>query len=728
MATTIENNVCSDPLSNPQMPAPLPPKPPDPPDKLEPLELLTSGPDKADDSALCLEAFVSPVGVDPRPPSDNSPVHQDIKDNGRSTKTTTASGIITLDPYCPSPKGQEYSSGTNKRLRVLYCTSVPLTVDYETIFTEMKKYGIIERIRLCVSAGKNSFEAYISYNKFSDAQKAVVDINLGKVSKISKHAKLYSIDNISFSEYDFVPRLSDLYDDDNLTSIPKNTPTPVWFIASYRRGSQNFIKGSECLERKAGTIPRGNLKHYGRKLLIKAGNEAQAILLKAFKPSPNDVIHEISPHRSFNNAKGIVFSDDLFDFSEEEILKRCPPNVIKVKKLNGTRNAVILTFSSPYLPEYITVNHLNISVKKCHPRPTQCFKCFEYGHINTKCTNAARCRKCSDFHVLAPDAECSANKFCFHCSAAHSPSSKDCSRYKLELEIVNIAYDEHISLGLARRKAMGGNKSLGTSYAKAASNKSVPPKTVNHRNSSADNTEDLILLQPLSLNRAANHLKRTSSNLDNDGLHSTVATADVHQSLSDLNDTSEPSTRSNGKEKGKITSNPADGFQSPRRTKHSRASSPPKFELKTSNIFSVLDPLGPLSVQQPLKKMALALSSSDINTMETCEINNIQSIECKEGTKESVPSTSSANKTVAPLDSSELNVASNSSNSRPNSSNRAEGQLNKSNSQKKSSSGAHKDEGFTGKKTKKLNFHFKSMNGKSHQAQSKIWTGRKGNN
>ena len=414
----------------------------------------------------------SPGSVDSLAPVMNISANIDL-----SSELPKSSSVITLEPYShssPNISGDENRKNSN--LKVLYCEGLPRTIDYESLFKVMKPYGIILRMKLRLSKDKSSFETYITFNSHDQAKNALNDVQCGKVHTMNCHGKLYNVKNVNNSDYDFIPKLSDLYeaDDDNDGECIKTIPEPVWYIGYYKEGCENIIKGSECLERKVGSIPRGNLKRYGRNILIKAGNESQAVLLGSFTPSPSDVIIKVTSHPIFNNSRGIVFSRDLFDFSEEEILKRCPPSVIKVKKLKGMNSAILLTFFSSHLPDYIQFRHLNISVKKFQARPMQCFRCFEFGHAITKCQNKAKCSKCSGSHNHSD--ECEEENFCFHCSGLHSPNSRQCPQYKIEQTIINTANDEHISFGLARRKVMGGNKKAGSSYANATTNSTVISK------------------------------------------------------------------------------------------------------------------------------------------------------------------------------------------------------------------------------------------------------------
>lgn len=101
------------------------------------------------------------------------------------------------------------------------------------------------------------------------------------------------------------------------------------------------------------------------------------------------------------------------------------------------------------------IEHSVIKVKKFKKRPMQCFKCFEYGHVISKCPNPARCRICSEEHEL--DYDCNKPRYCLHCKGPHSPNSKSCEVYKLEENILDVSYDEKVSYGTAR-KILGANK------------------------------------------------------------------------------------------------------------------------------------------------------------------------------------------------------------------------------------------------------------------------------
>ena len=63
---------------------------------------------------------------------------------------------------------------------------------------------------------------------------------------------------------------------------------------------------------------------------------------------------------------------------------------------------------------------------------------------------------------------CTAPNFCFHCEGAHSPNSRQFPRYRFEQEVKETAETEHISIGSAKRKVLGANKTPNSSYAAIA--------------------------------------------------------------------------------------------------------------------------------------------------------------------------------------------------------------------------------------------------------------------
>ena len=272
--------------------------------------------------------------------------------------------------------------------------------------------------------------------------------------------RIISVNNLEDDRFDFVPEYGVPFEEEKERVLP----LPTWHVASYKEGRENLIRGAETIQKKVGNIPRGHLKRYGKALLIKAGNETQAALLSNFKPSTEGNIQSISPHKSFNTFKGIVYSKELHEYEDWEILEKCPPSVFKAQKLKGDNHAILLTFTSSFIPDIINLEHTRIKVKKYYRRPTQCFKCCEYGHGYDKCKNERKCSHCSGNHE--PVENCSNNMHCFLCDGDHSPKSRNCPRFLFEQEVLDVANNQYISIGSAKQIVMGANKTPNSSYAK----------------------------------------------------------------------------------------------------------------------------------------------------------------------------------------------------------------------------------------------------------------------
>ena len=357
-------------------------------------------------------------------------------------------------------QGVQGTGGIDFNLRVLYCTNMDLSLDYEGVHLIMKAFGNVERIKLRLTEISSSYDCYVTFQSNKSADKACKSLQGHTINNHIIKTSLFSVLNLLNDPHDFVPMKDPI-----LKVIKRKSPSLVWHVAAYKEGKENLIRASDCIQNKVGQIPRGNMKKYGRNILIKAGNTTQAVLLTNFKPSDNGNIYSITPHKTFNTSRGVVYSQDLYDFSEEEILNLCPSDVCHVRKMGGSNNTIVLTFYSSFLPEHIDIGHLRIKVRKFRQNPTQCHNCFDYGHVIARCQNKKRCFVCSAEHETWNG--CSYPRFCFHCSGSHSPNSRECPRRKLEQSIVEVASNEKISIGSAKRQVMGANRDPNSSYASA---------------------------------------------------------------------------------------------------------------------------------------------------------------------------------------------------------------------------------------------------------------------
>ena len=321
------------------------------------------------------------------------------------------------------------------------------------------------------------FEGYVIFYRDESARLALEGYDGSLADKARYGTKTLNAKNLIEEDSDFIPSLY-MYTRTK-EDIYRPKPTPVWFIAYFKEGRENMLGGTRFLERKFGHLPKGNIKRYGKNILVKAENKIQAAMLSHFTSLQDDIISRIVPHPTFNTVKGVVYSRDLYEFTEVEILEMCPSTVYEVKKLSGRNGAILLHFSTRFIPDFIDVEHSRIRVKKYRYRPRQCYKCFEFGHVAHFCRSNPRCSSCSGDHE--PMESCGPVK-CLNCGECHPPTSRDCIRFKLEQDILEVAHNEFISIGSAKRPVLGASQSPESSYASVAKHMKSHSKNRNSLN------------------------------------------------------------------------------------------------------------------------------------------------------------------------------------------------------------------------------------------------------
>lgn len=81
------------------------------------------------------------------------------------------------------------------------------------------------------------------------------------------------------------------------------------------------MHAAKYLEKEIGVIPdESHLKKYGKGVLVRAKDLTQAMMLLHLPCPSHGILESIKPHRTFNYYKGRVFNQDLFAFTEDDIL------------------------------------------------------------------------------------------------------------------------------------------------------------------------------------------------------------------------------------------------------------------------------------------------------------------------------------------------------------------------------------------------------------------------
>jgi len=107
-----------------------------------------------------------------------------------------------------------------------------------------------------------------------------------------------------------------------------------------------------------------------------------------------------------------------------------------------------------------------------------CQNCLEYGHTAKRCRESTPiCAQCNvSGHSLKT---CRSNLICHHCEDDHRNFSKNCPRYKHEIEIIKVETRERVSKTEAKQRLLKENPNK-LNYAQAVkqtSNTSTIPST-----------------------------------------------------------------------------------------------------------------------------------------------------------------------------------------------------------------------------------------------------------
>ncbi|MPC35948.1 hypothetical protein E2C01_029388 [Portunus trituberculatus] len=228
--------------------------------------------------------------------------------------------------------------------------------------------------------------------------------------------------NVSDSDINYIPNVFDNHLENYVPEV-RQIPPPRWFVAYYIHRRGNFIHAYRYLAKEIGTIPEGNLKKYFKGVLVRAKDITQARMLQHLSCPTGSMFETVKAHPIFNYSKG-VYSQDLYEFLEEEILAMCPSSVKKVTKMRNSSNMVLLTFFGSILPDRVHIGPINLRVR-----------------------------------------------------------SRQCLRYRLEQDILKLANSQFISLGSARsellyRQQDGTGVTSYASLAARSSAESVGSKTI----------------------------------------------------------------------------------------------------------------------------------------------------------------------------------------------------------------------------------------------------------
>ena len=363
-------------------------------------------------------------------PVDDSGAHHDLANGDDSS-------IFTLEPYAPSAKGKLNSATSS----ILHAKPIPLDWSFDVIYEEFSRFGNIKEIRNRLGNNYQYFESWIIFSSDEDALRAYNDFNSTCI-------------NVSFAVPANVPKLVDIYRpyipvEDLKTSVKlERLPIPPrWLILSSRSERGNLFKIKQFIGQKLGHVNSPDISRFGKdSFLVHTKSDAQAVMLLNMKLDTKSLVKGVKPHFTFSYAKGVLFNEDIYELSENEILTMCPDNVWKIFKVPKS-NMIVLTFMDSIVPHEIIMENEIIKVRPYRQRPLQCFNCFGFAHVSDVCTRAKICQFCSQPEHGA----CIKPRVFANCRESHDSRNKSCNIFKKEQEALLLSAAEHISIGHAKK-------------------------------------------------------------------------------------------------------------------------------------------------------------------------------------------------------------------------------------------------------------------------------------
>ena len=358
------------------------------------------------------------------------------------------------------------------------------------------KYGSADKIKQ-MPQGRGMVKCYISYETSLDAlkaleQKAEIEEQLGSQIVVNIVSENERIEAFSGREpYIVNKHQKETTEIKEKRERLKRETIPKYFFVRFKPDvRKRFIDANKWLYKKIG---QSNWKKYNGGILIEAEIDQSHILRQLKRETiENSPFITIEPHKKFNTTWGEIFSWELDEYTDQELLDICPEEVISVIRPSDRKPLFFLEFNKMNLmnTKDIRIENLNIPLRLKKPQPMICKKCLIYGHTERWCrTSQRRCRNCGEADTPHSSDECDKEANCYHCGNPHNTMSRNCPKYLQEQLLLEMMQLQKIDMREARKINRKNN-----TYASAAKNST---KEDNRRN---ENGEPMLLENPSMAN------------------------------------------------------------------------------------------------------------------------------------------------------------------------------------------------------------------------------------
>lgn len=221
------------------------------------------------------------------------------------------------------------------------------------------------------------------------------------------------------------------------------------------------------IEQAVGQIESAYTEDQGSRYVLQVRNPTQVEKLLSLTSLMDGTKISIRYHPLLNRCKCVISTFDLIKYEESVLKEKLEAQGVKeVKRITRKQDgnivntpAIILTFGTTTYPAHVKVGLLRFPTRPFYPNPTQCYGCYQYGHVGRRCPGPKRCNNCSDEHDTSEGTECVKPAHCCNCKGEHRPSSRKCPVYRKECDVIRLKVSHNLSYAEARKRLENGSGS-----------------------------------------------------------------------------------------------------------------------------------------------------------------------------------------------------------------------------------------------------------------------------
>ena len=231
------------------------------------------------------------------------------------------------------------------------------------------------------------------------------------------------------------------------TSTPKDDRWPRFLVVEAADDNNkpltqrsDIFALTKAIEGMGGPYKSVKPMNNGRQLLVHFDKKICSDKLLYRTDKLNDIPVKVTPHRTLNYSRCVIWCKELAGMDEEDIQKELQEQgVTKVERMKRRKegrlipaDSYILTINGQEIPKEIKVGFLIRPTKVYIPNPQRCFNCQKFGHNKRFCKNEQKCAKCGQ--PGHEDHECQNETKCANCDGDHPAYNRICPKWKTEKE------------------------------------------------------------------------------------------------------------------------------------------------------------------------------------------------------------------------------------------------------------------------------------------------------